>query len=517
MGTSTKPEFPGDTSWKAFYTDATSLYSVAMLQKLPVSDFNYLSEEEIKKFDLTGAEWDVDGEFGFFLLCDIDYPEELHKKHSEMPFFPERKKIDFDQLSPYSQSLLKKLGNDKTSLNTPKLVGDLNPKLNYGVHWKYLKIGLRAGLKISKIHQIIKFKQDAICEKYIRLCVKSRSNAKNPFEKELYKLAQNAIFGKFLENIRKRTKINFITSKKLLKKHSTKATYTDIKYVTNKLVISYHRQETVVLDRFPYIGSAILDLGKCHIMKTLYFDLMPHLGEDFRIIFGDTDSLFIMYKSESKDNLDLMKKIIKIMDTSNYDPDHELFSKERKAVPNYFKDESGGSKIYQSIVAASVKMYHVLAVKKEDFGKEDAKLEPTVKAKGVPTKTAAQLTHAEYLECVLEAKKFYKNYNSICLKDYILTTNKVTKLALSAGDTKRYWLCPQHSLPYRHYEIKYLVQGVCKYCEQDKLEKRTRVFKKRKIESQQVGIAPKRLNIENQVFFPRNSAGHIIPWEKKRN
>ena len=75
VGKTTKPEYPGENTWKAFYTDATSLYSVAMLQKLPHSEFAYLTDSEIKNFDITGKTWDIDGEYGYMICSDIEYPE----------------------------------------------------------------------------------------------------------------------------------------------------------------------------------------------------------------------------------------------------------------------------------------------------------------------------------------------------------------------------------------------------------------------------------------------------------
>ena len=119
--------------------------------------------------------------------------------------------VNFEQLSPYSQALLKKLDADKSSLNEPKLIASLSDRDLYTVHWKYLKTALSCGLKVENVYRIIKFKQDAFCAKYINICVNARKNATNIFERELYKLCQNALFGKMIENVRDRTKIKFIT------------------------------------------------------------------------------------------------------------------------------------------------------------------------------------------------------------------------------------------------------------------------------------------------------------------
>lgn len=156
-----------------------------------------------------------------------------------------------------------------------------------------------------------------------------------------------------------------MSSQPLLKRHASKATYQDTKFVTEKLVITFHRADRVVLDRFPASGSAILDLAKSHIWGTYYFKIKPHLGKDSRIIFGDTvsnyfkkinidrleknfncfkfcfqDSLYIMYKSNAKTNDELMKKLDEIMDTSNYPEDHFLHRKDRKSKPGKINHKS---------------------------------------------------------------------------------------------------------------------------------------------------------------------------------
>ena len=86
-----------------------------------------------------------------------------------------------------------KLGTEKTGFNSSKLIADLNDKINYSVHWKYLHDGLMAGLKIRKVHKIIKFRQLDFCKTYIQKCIQARSNAKTLFEKNMYKLAQNSL------------------------------------------------------------------------------------------------------------------------------------------------------------------------------------------------------------------------------------------------------------------------------------------------------------------------------------
>ena len=429
------------------------------------------------------TKWDVDGDFGYFFVCKINYSEDLHNEHEELPFFPQKSMIPFDELSPYSQNLLKRLGTETSSLTEPKLVASLNDK-EITVYWKYLKTALSCGLKLEKIHRILKFRQERFCEKHINICVNARKNTANVFEKELYKLSQNTLFGKFLENIRDRTKIRFITRRETLRSNATKATYKDTKFVNKKLCIAMHRQEEIILEKFPHIGSAILDLAKNHIYHNYYYNIKPHLGENSRLIFGDTDSLYIYYNNTAPDNIELLKKLRPILDTSNFSPEHELYSEDRKAIPNYFKDESGEKRVLFEIIAVRPKLYHIVSILKEEFGENGVKFENIIRAKGVLQEIRDLLEHEEFRQCVLDEITVNKKWPVIGMKDFIPTTSMINKLALSSGDTKRWWTCSQHSLPFGHKEIKTLQPGHCKFCKKDQQEEAERNRKRRKIMSE---------------------------------
>ena len=117
---------------------------------------------------------------------DVHYPNELQNLDSDLPFLPERMVIN----------------------NTKKLVCNLQDKKNYVVHISVLKQALDRGLKLRKIHRVIEFDQEAWLKKYINFNTELRKNALNDFEKDLFKLMNNAVFGKTMENVRKHQDIN---------------------------------------------------------------------------------------------------------------------------------------------------------------------------------------------------------------------------------------------------------------------------------------------------------------------
>ena len=129
---------------------------------------------------------------GYILEVDVKYPKKLHDLHSDLPFLPKRIKID----------------------KCKKLACDLHSKKKYVVHIKSLKQVLNHGLKLKRVHRIIEFNQKAWLKSYIDMNTELRKLAKDDFEKDLFKLMNNAVFGKTMENIRKHRDIKLVTTDK---------------------------------------------------------------------------------------------------------------------------------------------------------------------------------------------------------------------------------------------------------------------------------------------------------------
>ena len=97
-----------------------------------------------------------------------------------------------------------------TYTQTKKLICDWSDKKNYLVHYRMLKSYVKHGMIVDKFHEIISFKQSKWLEKYIKFNTQKRNQAVNDFEKDFYKLLNNAFYGKTMENVRNRCKIKFI-------------------------------------------------------------------------------------------------------------------------------------------------------------------------------------------------------------------------------------------------------------------------------------------------------------------
>ena len=169
------------------YDDANNLYGFAMCKKLPVSDFKWVDDLSIFTEDFI-KNYDEEDDTGYLFVVDVEYPKNLHKLHSDLPFLPERMKIN----------------------KCTKLVCTTQNKENYVVHIRALKQALNHGLKLTKVHRIIQFDQEAWLKPYIDMNTDLRKDAKNDFEKDVFKLMNNSVFGKTMENVRNHKDIKLV-------------------------------------------------------------------------------------------------------------------------------------------------------------------------------------------------------------------------------------------------------------------------------------------------------------------
>ena len=177
-------------------------------QSRPLQDNDtiYITYEQLDKFDVMQISDESDT--GYILDEDLEYPQHLHDSHSDYPLAAEKRQVDDTELSPYSLELKAKLGIK--GLATEKLVPNLYKKSRYVLHYQNLKLYLSLGMKLIKIHRAIEFHQSPWLKPYIALNTEKRKNAKNEFEKSFYKLLNNAVYGKFLQNNRKHIDVELV-------------------------------------------------------------------------------------------------------------------------------------------------------------------------------------------------------------------------------------------------------------------------------------------------------------------
>ena len=147
-----------------------------MSKKPPAGKFRWLEKNEISNFDIENTASNAN--LGYILEVDLVYPENLHVKHQDFPLAPIKKKMKYDELSPYNQNIQR--SNDMKNLfsNAEKLVQTLEDKKNYVIHFKLFKLYLKPGLKLTKIHRVLRFEQRAFMRSFIEFNIERRKTAK---------------------------------------------------------------------------------------------------------------------------------------------------------------------------------------------------------------------------------------------------------------------------------------------------------------------------------------------------
>ena len=277
------------------YLDANNLYGWAMSQALPIGGFKWLSQKQIEKINL--GKYTENSKKGMILEVDLEYPTELHNSHNDYCVAAEKLCVTKNMLSPYCKQILEKF--NITIGQVKKLIPTLADKQTYVLHYRNLQLYLDLGLKLKKVHRVLMFNQSPWLKQYIDFNTQKRTHAKNSFEKDFFKLMNNSVFGKTMENIRKRVDVRLVTSKEKLSKLASKPTYVSSKIFNENLVAVHKIKETLTLNRPAHVGMCILDLSKTLMYDFHYNHIKHKYGNKAKLLFTDTDSL--TYEIETKD------------------------------------------------------------------------------------------------------------------------------------------------------------------------------------------------------------------------
>ena len=406
------------------YLDANNLYGAAMSEKLPVHSFKWMTTQEIENI-FNNQIVQVWEKTPCILEVDLIYPEELHDLHNDYPLCPERVECDH---------------------GVKKLIPNLRHKNNYVIHYKNLMQCLRLGMKLKKIHRGIKFTEAAFLKPYIDKNTSLRALAKNNFEKDFFKLMNNSVFGKTMENIRNRVNVKLVDSGEQFKKLAAKPNYNSRKIFNENLVSVHMKKTSLTMNKPVYLGMSILDLSKTVMYDFYYNYIKPKYGNKAKLLFTDTDSF--LFEIQTKDFYnDIAEDVKDRFDTSDYPENHPsgIPTGINKKVLGMFKDEAAGKTI-KEFVGLRAKLYSY----KMDEGKENKRCKGIKKA--VVKKS---ITHEDYKTCLTTGKEQLRRQNIIRSYDHVLYTEEVNKIALSAADDKRYLLKDSFdTLAWGHYKIK---------------------------------------------------------------
>eukprot|EP01059_Diplonema_ambulator_P031566 TRINITY_DN5842_c0_g1_i4.p1 TRINITY_DN5842_c0_g1~~TRINITY_DN5842_c0_g1_i4.p1 ORF type:complete len:1309 (+),score=273.92 TRINITY_DN5842_c0_g1_i4:385-4311(+) len=431
-----KREAFSDDEHKIIYVDMNNLYGWSMMQKLPVSDFQWvpintqLSLEQQHGWIMS---LNPDGEWGYSIEVSLTYPDNLHDLHYDFPLAPVPRTVDPSQYSAYQRSWV-----EKHQKPTTKLIADFMDRNEQVYHIKYLQLLLKHGLKLKAVHRIMAFRQSAWLEPYIRLNTELRQASTTDTESNLFKLMNNAVFGKTMEDVRNRTstKIVDLDEDKLVKAQSSSLFNMRRVDLGQMCIMSMKRRETE-LNKPIYAGASILDLSKYRMSWWFYEVLVPELGrENVELLYTDTDSYVIRIKTT--DLTADYAKLIHTFDTSNFPKDHQLYSSQLKKVPGYMKSETAEHYITH-FVANRAKTYHY----------ETSDSHSDSKAKGCPSAITKSFTVDDYQAVISSKQGKTVEFHSIKSKAHNISTVHMHRQVLHGFDDKR-WICSDGitTLPY---------------------------------------------------------------------
>ena len=178
---------------------------------------------------------------------------------------PEKLIVTKDMLSAIQLDDMKKF-NIKIGL-TKKLIPNLYPKENYITHYRNLKYYLDKGWKLTKVSRILEFKQLSWMKPYIDFNTEKRMQATNESDKNFFKLMINSVYGKTMENMRKRMKTRIVTNEKDCIKYSSRPTFKNSIIFGKNLVAIHEKLEEIKLNKPIYVGCGVLEESKLEMYK----------------------------------------------------------------------------------------------------------------------------------------------------------------------------------------------------------------------------------------------------------
>ena len=356
--------------------------------------------------------------FAFFGEVDLENSHVIHV-HNHLFLAPEKLKIPINWRSDYANSF----GFNVASA-AEKLVETLLDKHHYICHYENLKFYVHHGLKVRKLHRIVKFQQSNWLGAYISKNTKMRQQASNDFEKKFYKLMSNTCFGKTMENLRGRGSLRFVTTEAQAETFIQRATFKKFEIIKNNVVSVSLRDSSVLWNKPTPVGATILDVSKLSLYKFHYEKMLPRYGSDrLKVVYKDNGSL--LYRMKTADLYEDRSTFKILLELSDYPEDHFLHDKTNKKVPHTMAVELNG-KVFKEVVCLRSKLYSI------DYlgGTKQS-------AKGAQKSVKKTLHHSLFKHCLLSKSFLRKEMTQLRSVGHQVVVNAVNKVAVSCSDDKR--------------------------------------------------------------------------------
>ena len=383
-----------------------------------------------------------DAQRGYFLNIKAHFPLKTHDYLRDLPPAVENVAVKKNWLSPYNAKLVEQIDGGHFSA-TKKLVSHLGSRKDYVIHYQELQYYVKLGMVVDEVTEILSFDQTNWLAPYIAFNTEKRQGAKNAFEKDFFKLMNNSVYGKTMENVRKYqdVKLMKMNNKRDEKAFFKKVSKPSFKYgrpMGDSLVGAHMGKASVTLNKPIIVGASVLGLSKLLMYHFWYGYVKERYGNNAQLGYMDTDSFIFQVETE-----DIYKDMAERPD---------LFDLNDTKTIGLFKDETPGNVITESFHIRAKSYHYVLADKTTQS-----------KHKGVSKKgmgEMAEKTYPEsespmtqvYRDCLFGNKVFYAKNVGIRSKDHVLSLVKSEKKALCPIDTKRWILTDGiSSIPFRHW------------------------------------------------------------------
>ena len=304
-----------------------------------------------------------------------------------------------------------------------KLIPTLRDKKEYVLHYRNLQLYMALGLKVKEVHRVLEFDQSPWLKQYIDFNTEKRKNTKNSFKKDFFKLMNNSVFGKTIENLRKKVDVRLVTNEKKLLKLTSKPTYVSSKMFNENLMAVHKIKKALTLNRPACVGMCILDLSKMLMYDFHYNYIKKKYDDRAKLLFTDTDSL--TYEIEAEDVYKDLWNDKDMFDNSDYPENSPYHFNANKKIIRKFKDEACGVPITEFVGLKSKN------VKDNEKGGWTAKGIKKCVIKN-------SIKHEDYKNVLLNNEQLHHKMKTIRSQKHQLGSYEINKVPLSCFDDKCY-------------------------------------------------------------------------------
>ena len=409
--------------------DIVSLYPYIMTQKLPISNYKFVSKFDKNRYGQLKS-------FGCLLNVEIYTTKKVlnNKILSQFPALISKTNIKYDQLSKYQRKNLKEKYE-----SSEKLISHLGYDKNVYISFEMYEMLKSLGYKIN-IKKILEYKHSNFMKPYIDILFEKKTYYKSIGDigmSNTFKILMNSLFGVMMTRVERFKNFKIVTTKKQVDKQVKKPNYNSRNIVNKNLSISEMEKTSIVYSYPILIGSIILQNSKVHMYNYLY-NIYPKLfGDNYKVLYMDTDSIYAKLNMTHEKYLEILENNKNLFgkDIGQLEPDP-------KVLHNPIKEG----------VFLSSKSYSYIC--KSDIDNNQHKMKNNIShTKGISDSYSKQyIDHNLFKEALLNNNKPEKiSFNTIQIKNQKISTKKITKNNIEFLNDKRYIKDINSNIPHTLY------------------------------------------------------------------